>query len=52
MITSVILNPTWTVPLSITKSEIIPKMRKDPSWVAIWATGPRESPAAGPTRPT
>jgi murein L,D-transpeptidase YcbB/YkuD len=33
MITSVNLNPTWTVPLSITKNEIIPKMRKDPSYL-------------------
>ena len=29
-ITSVILNPTWTVPLSITKNEIIAKMRARP----------------------
>jgi murein L,D-transpeptidase YcbB/YkuD len=34
MITSVNLNPTWTVPLSITKNEIIPKMRKDPSYLS------------------
>jgi murein L,D-transpeptidase YcbB/YkuD len=33
MITSVNLNPTWTVPLSITKNEIIPKMRKDPGYL-------------------
>jgi L,D-transpeptidase YcbB len=33
MITSVILNPTWTVPLSITKNEIVPKMRKDPGYL-------------------
>jgi L,D-transpeptidase YcbB len=33
MITSVNLNPTWTVPLSITKNEIIAKMRKDPSYL-------------------
>jgi murein L,D-transpeptidase YcbB/YkuD len=33
-ITSVILNPTWTVPLSITKKEIIPHMRRDPSYLA------------------
>jgi murein L,D-transpeptidase YcbB/YkuD len=33
-ITSVVLNPTWTVPLSITKNEIIPKMRKDPGYLA------------------
>ncbi len=34
MITSVNLNPTWTVPLSIIKNEIIPKMRKDPSYLS------------------
>jgi L,D-transpeptidase YcbB len=34
LITSVNLNPTWTVPLSITKNEIIPKMRKDPGYLA------------------
>jgi len=34
MITSVNLNPTWTVPLSITKNEIIAKMRKDPSYLS------------------
>ena len=28
------LNPTWTVPTSIIKNEIIPKMRKDPGWLA------------------
>jgi len=33
-ITSVNLNPTWTVPLSITKNEIIAKMRKDPSYIS------------------
>ena len=33
-ITSVILNPTWTVPLSITKKEIIPHMRRDPNYLA------------------
>lgn len=33
-ITSVVLNPTWTVPLSITKNEIIPKMRKDPNYLS------------------
>jgi len=34
MITSVNLNPTWTVPLSITKNEIITKMRKDPTYLS------------------
>src|SRR5262245_16932497 len=33
-ITTVNLNPTWTVPLSILKKDIIPKMRKDPSYLS------------------
>ncbi len=33
-ITSVNLNPTWTVPLSITKNEIIAHMRRDPSYLS------------------
>ena len=33
-ITAVNFNPTWTVPLSILKKDIISKMRKDPSYVA------------------
>ena len=33
-ITAVNLNPTWTVPLSIVKKDIVPKMRKDPSYAA------------------
>ena len=33
-ITSVNLNPTWTVPLSITKTEIAAHMRKDPSYLS------------------
>jgi L,D-transpeptidase YcbB len=33
-ITAVDLNPTWTVPLSITKNEIITHMRKDPSYLS------------------
>lgn len=28
------LNPTWTVPTSIIKKEIIPKMRKDPGYLS------------------
>ena len=32
-ITTVNLNPTWTVPLSIMKKDIISKMRKDPDYV-------------------
>ena len=34
MITAVNLNPTWTVPLSIAKKDIITKMRKDPGYLA------------------
>jgi murein L,D-transpeptidase YcbB/YkuD len=33
-ITSVNLNPTWTVPASITKTEISAHMRKDPSYLS------------------
>ena len=33
-ITSVILNPTWTVPSSIAKTEISAHMRKDPSYLS------------------
>jgi L,D-transpeptidase YcbB len=33
-ITAVDLNPTWTVPLSITKNEIIARMRRDPSYIS------------------
>ena len=33
-ITSVNLNPTWTVPVSIIKKDIIPKMQKDPTYLA------------------
>ena len=33
-ITSVVLNPTWTVPASIAKTEISAHMRKDPSYLA------------------
>jgi L,D-transpeptidase YcbB len=32
-ITAVNLNPTWTVPLSIMKKDIISRMRKDPGYV-------------------
>jgi murein L,D-transpeptidase YcbB/YkuD len=32
-ITAIDLNPTWTVPLSITKNEIITRMRKDPGYL-------------------
>ena len=34
VITVVNVNPTWTVPLSIVKKDIVPKMRKDPSYLA------------------
>ena len=33
-ITAIDLNPTWTVPLSITKTEIAAHMRRDPSYLA------------------
>jgi L,D-transpeptidase YcbB len=33
-ITEVNLNPTWTVPQSIIKNEIIPKMRRDPGYLS------------------
>ena len=33
-ISAVNLNPTWTVPTSIIKNEIIPKMRRDPGYLA------------------
>jgi murein L,D-transpeptidase YcbB/YkuD len=34
LVTTVNLNPTWTVPLSILKKDVIPKMRKDPSYLS------------------
>ncbi len=33
-ITAINLNPTWTLPNSIIKNEIIPKMRKDPGYLS------------------
>jgi len=33
-ITAIDLNPTWTVPLSITKNEIITRMRRDPTYLS------------------
>ena len=33
-ITNVNFNPTWTVPVSIIRKDIIPKMRDDPSYLA------------------
>jgi L,D-transpeptidase YcbB len=32
--TSVVINPTWTVPPSIATKEILPKLRKDPGYLA------------------
>jgi L,D-transpeptidase YcbB len=32
-ITNINLNPTWTVPVSIIKKDIIPKMQKDPAYL-------------------
>jgi murein L,D-transpeptidase YcbB/YkuD len=34
LITTVNLNPTWTVPLSILKKDILPKTRKDPTFLS------------------
>ncbi len=34
-ITEINLNPTWTVPQSIIKNEIIPKMRRDPGYLIV-----------------
>jgi murein L,D-transpeptidase YcbB/YkuD len=33
-ITAVNINPTWTVPLSILKKDIVSKMRKDPNYIS------------------
>ena len=33
-VSAINLNPTWTVPTSIIKNEIIPKMRRDPGYLA------------------
>ena len=33
-ISAINFNPTWTVPVSIIKNEIIPKMRKDPGYLS------------------
>lgn len=33
-ITHINLNPTWTVPVSIIKNEIIPKLRRDPGYLS------------------
>jgi L,D-transpeptidase YcbB len=44
-ITAVDLNPTWTIPLSITKNEIIRHMRRDPSYLRrmhMRVLGPRD----------
>jgi L,D-transpeptidase YcbB len=34
LVTNVNLNPTWTVPLSIAKKDVVPKMAKDPTYLA------------------
>jgi L,D-transpeptidase YcbB len=34
LITTVNLNPTWTVPLSIAKKDVVPKTAKDPTYLA------------------
>ena len=50
-ITAVNLNPTWTVPASLIRKDIIPHMRKDPSYLATMrirmldATGAEVDPA-------
>jgi murein L,D-transpeptidase YcbB/YkuD len=33
-VNQVVLNPVWNLPLSITKNEIIPKMRRDPRYLS------------------
>jgi L,D-transpeptidase YcbB len=33
-ITDIIVNPTWTLPVSIIKNEVIPKMAKDPHYLS------------------
>ena len=33
-ITDINFNPTWTVPVSVVKNEIIPRMRKEPGYLA------------------
>jgi murein L,D-transpeptidase YcbB/YkuD len=33
-VTAVNLNPTWTVPVSLIRKDIIPQMRKDPTYLA------------------
>jgi murein L,D-transpeptidase YcbB/YkuD len=33
-ITAINLNPTWTVPISLIRKDIIPQMRKDPEYLA------------------
>jgi murein L,D-transpeptidase YcbB/YkuD len=34
LITTINLNPTWTVPLSIAKKDVVPKIAKDPTYLA------------------
>jgi len=33
-ISSIVLNPAWSVPPSITRNEIVPKLRQDPNYLA------------------
>src|SRR4029077_17364586 len=33
-VTNINLNPTWTVPLSIAKKDVVPKMAKDPTYLS------------------
>jgi murein L,D-transpeptidase YcbB/YkuD len=57
LITTVDLNPTWTVPLSIAKKDVAPKMAKDPTYLArmhmrlLDGTGGEIDPAAVDWRP-
>jgi len=34
LVTNINLNPTWTVPLSIAKKDVVPKMAKDPTYLS------------------
>ena len=52
MMSYVVLNPTWTVTRNIIRNEIIPKTKKDPSYLTrhnfdlIDGTGQKISPAS------
>lgn len=50
---NVVLNPTWTVPLSIARNELLPKLRRDPGYTQgrnmdIFAGWSHESPRIDP----